>query len=80
VGSDTIHKSVLGAAFDGINRQRHNRSFQRVREPSLMRFHPLGHGPNGPMASFPAITVFLAVLEHQSNGRDTSNGHIDPPW
>jgi hypothetical protein len=31
VGSDTIHKSVLGATVDGLSRQRGNRPLQWVR-------------------------------------------------
>jgi hypothetical protein len=48
--------------------------------PQSMQFHPLWHGPNGPMAIFLAITAFLSILEHRSNGQDASNGHIASPW
>jgi hypothetical protein len=41
---------------------------------------PLWHGLNGPMVIFLAITVFLAIPEHHSNGRDASNGHIASSW
>jgi hypothetical protein len=45
-----------------------------------MQFHPLWHGPNGPMENVAEITVFLAILECHSNGQDTSNGHISLSW
>jgi hypothetical protein len=45
-----------------------------------MQFHPLWRGPNGTMAIFPVINVFLAVLEHHSNGQDASNGYIASLW
>jgi hypothetical protein len=45
-----------------------------------MQFHPLWRGPNGPRVNVPAITVFLAILEHRSNGHNASNGHISSPW
>jgi hypothetical protein len=48
--------------------------------PQSMRFHPLWRSPNGPMANVSEITMFLSVLEHRSNGQDTSNGHISSPW
>jgi hypothetical protein len=48
--------------------------------PQLTRFHPLWHGPNGLMAIFPEITMFLVVPEHRSNARDASNGHIVSSW
>jgi hypothetical protein len=52
---------------------------QRIKKPQSIRFHPLWRGPNGPMAIFPAITVFITILEHHSNGRDASNSHIASP-
>jgi hypothetical protein len=76
----TIGKSVLDAMIDKINRQCHNKHFQWEGTPQSMQFHPLWHGPNGPMANFPAINAFLAVLEHRSNGWDASNGHISSSW
>jgi hypothetical protein len=75
-----IFESVLGAMLDGINRQRPNRLLQLVGMPRSIQFHPLWCGLNGPMVNVPAITVFLAVLECHSNGRDASNGHIASPW
>jgi hypothetical protein len=61
VGSDTIHKSVLGATVDGISRQRCNGSSPTDKRPSLMQFCPLRRSPNGPMASFLVITAVLTV-------------------
>jgi hypothetical protein len=81
VGSNiSVCKSVPGEAFDGLNKKRRNRLLQRVGMPQSIRFHPLWRGPNGPMVIFPAITTFLAILEHRSNGQDASNGHIASPW
>jgi hypothetical protein len=74
-----IHESV-SATLDEINRQRRNRFFQQVGMPRPIQFHPLWCSPNGPMVNIPAITVFLAILKHRSNGRDASNGHISSPW
>jgi hypothetical protein len=76
----TIGKSVLGATLDRINIQCHNRLLQWVGMPQSMQFHPLWHGPNGPMVNVLLIIVFLAILEHHSNSRDASNGHISSSW
>jgi hypothetical protein len=45
-----------------------------------MQFHSLWRSPNGLMANIPTIIVFLSILEHHSNGQDTSKGHIASPW
>jgi hypothetical protein len=76
----TIHKSVLGATLDEINRYYHNKLFQQEGTPQSMQFHLLWRGPNGPRANVLEITVFLAILECHSNCRDTSNAHISSPW
>jgi hypothetical protein len=76
----SVCKSVFGEAFDGLNKQRRNKLLKWAGMPLSIRFHPLGHSPNGPMASFPAITTFLAILGCHSNGQDASNGHIVSPW
>jgi hypothetical protein len=81
VGSNiSVCKSGPGEAFDGLNKQCRNGFLQWAGMPQSIRFHPLWHGPNGPMAIFLAITVFLTILEHRSNGRDASNGHIASSW
>jgi hypothetical protein len=73
-------KSGPGVELDELNKRRHNRFLQREGMPQSIRFHPLWHGLNGPMAIFSAITAFLAILECHSNGRDSSNGHIASSW
>jgi hypothetical protein len=73
-------KSGPSAASDGLSKKCHNRFLQRVGMPQSIRFHPLGHGLNNPMAIFLAITAFLAIPKHHSNGQDASNGHIASSW
>jgi hypothetical protein len=80
VGSDTIHKSVLGATVDGLSRQRGNGSLQWVRSLHQCSYVRYGCGPNGPMARFLVIIVVLTVRERRSNGHNDSNGYIAPPW
>jgi hypothetical protein len=75
-----FEKSGPSAASDGLNKQCRNGFLQRAGMPQSIRISPLWHGPNGPMTVFLAITVFLTILEHHSNGRDTSNGHIASSW
>jgi hypothetical protein len=75
-----IGKSVLGVILDEINIYFPNGFFQWVTNPYSMQFHPLWHGPNGPMANFQAITSSITVLECRSNGHIASNYNIDPPW
>jgi hypothetical protein len=48
--------------------------------PQSIQIRLLWRGPNGPTMVFPSIIVFLAILEHYSNGRGASNGHIASPW
>jgi hypothetical protein len=49
-------------AFDGLNKQWRNGFLQWIENPQSILFHPLWRGPNGPMAIFLAIIVFLSIL------------------
>jgi hypothetical protein len=67
VSSDTIHKSVLGAIVNGLSRHDVT-DLSNDKKFSINVVMSIVHGPNGPMARFLVITIFLTILEHRSNG------------
>jgi hypothetical protein len=73
-------KSGPNTSSDRLNKQHCNGFLQWVGMPQSIRIGSLWRGPNGSTMVFLAITMFLTILEHHSNGQDASNGHIASSW
>jgi hypothetical protein len=68
------------AVSDGLSKKCRNKFLQWAGMPQSIQIHLLWRSHNGPTTVFLALTMFLTISDHHSNGQDASKGHIASSW